>query len=592
MSGGEPSSIKRHDRAPQYACTVHDRANMFRCDFVKTEVFGLYQVLYRKWRPRIFSDVVGQPHITSTLKNEIECGRHSHAYLFTGSRGTGKTTCAKILSKAVNCLHTVNGDPCNECEICKGIDNGTIMDIIEIDAASNNGVDNIRDIKQEANFTPAKCKYRVYIIDEVHMLSTGAFNALLKTLEEPPEHVKFILATTEVHKLPATILSRCQRFDFRRIPSEDMLSRMNFIAQQEGITLETDAAMLISRISDGGMRDALSLLDQCMGRNSHITTSLVSEVAGLTSKDYLFRLADALCDNNCALAMEILDELHSSSCDMERLCSELINHYRALMVTKTVAHAQDILVSTKEEFEQTKEQSERYTLEKILYCVDLLQLTLTNMKRGVNKRIEMEMAVIKLSSPELNADISSVLSRISALESALKNGNFKPSAPLTRTEKREESVTEKVTSSEEKRPENEPFSSADAVVQATADENEEKSDGEQSNEPFVRWAEVVQEIKKTNLPLWGVLDNSEAYVRGDFILVDCRYPTFSSLIRQGSNANDVKKAIYAITGERKRLGIFKREEETPKAKGNDPLDDLISKMRSSEIKVNLDETPF
>lgn len=540
----------------------------------------MYQVLYRKWRPRVFSDVVGQPHITSTLKNEIEAGRHSHAYLFTGSRGTGKTTCAKILSKAVNCLNPINGDPCNECEICKGIDNGTIMDVIEIDAASNNGVDNIRDIRQEANFTPARCKYRVYIIDEVHMLSTGAFNALLKTLEEPPEHVKFILATTEVHKLPATILSRCQRFDFRRIPSEDMIARMNFIAGEEGITLEDDAAMLISRISDGGMRDALSLLDQCMGRSENITSALVSEVAGLTSKDYLFRLADALCDSDCARAMEILDELHSSSCDMERLCSELINHYRALMITKTVEKAQDILVTTKEEFEQTKAQGERYTLEKILHCADLLQETLTNMKRGVNKRIEMEMAVIKLSTPELNADISSVLSRISALETALKSGNLTAAAAPARTEsnKPKEEVRASV--------------SANANVPSgeEANANTQKSDTaaqEDGGKIFTRWAEVVMEIKKTNMPLWGVLDNSEAYERGDFILVDCPYPTFGSLIRQGTNSADVKKAIYAVTGEKKRLGIFKREEPVQKV-SNDPLDDLISKMRSSEIKVNLE----
>ena len=556
------------------------------------EVFGMYQVLYRKWRPKVFSDVVGQPHITSTLKNEIQAGRHSHAYLFTGSRGTGKTTCAKILAKAVNCLNPVNGDPCNECEICRGIDNGTIMDVIEIDAASNNGVDNIRDIRQEANFTPAKCKYRVYIIDEVHMLSTGAFNALLKTLEEPPEHVKFILATTEVHKLPATILSRCQRFDFRRIPSEDMISRMNYIAEKEGMTLDGDAAMLISRISDGGMRDALSLLDQCMGRDMHVTAELVGDVAGLTSKDYLFRLADSLCDSDCAKAMEILDELHSSSCDMERLCSELINHYRSLMVVKTVRRAEEILVCTKEEYEQTKAQSERYTLENILKCVDLLQAALTNMKKGVNKRIEMEMAVIKLSSPEINGDYSSLSSRISALEDALRNGGFNSAEAKAHTEKAKEPPT-KAKPTEEKAKAPEPKAQEPTAPEGETAREETPPEPDEAaghDEPFGRWPEVVEEIKKTNLPLWGVLDNSEAYIHGDFILVDCRYPTFGSLIRQGSNAADVKKAIFAVTGERKRLGIFKREESArPTKKENDPLDDLISKMRSSEIKVNLKE---
>lgn len=540
----------------------------------------MYQVLYRKWRPKVFSDVVGQPHITSTLKNEIESGRHSHAYLFTGSRGTGKTSCAKILSKAVNCLNPKNGDPCNECEICKGIENGTLMDVIEIDAASNNGVDNIRDIRQEANFTPAKCKYRVYIIDEVHMLSTGAFNALLKTLEEPPEHVKFILATTEVHKLPATILSRCQRFDFRRIPSEDMIDRMNYISSKEGLTLDSDAAMLISRISDGGMRDALSLLDQCMGRSLHVTSQLVSNVAGLTSKDYLFRLADSLCDNDCAKAMEILDELHSSSCDMERLCSELINHYRSLMVTKTVKRAEEILVQTKEEFVRTKEQSEKYSLDNILKCVDLLQSSLANMKRGVNKRIEMEMAVIKLSSPQLSVDNSEIISRISALEAALKNTDTNQ-APVVRTEKNE-TKAQNVTSV---KPQTPPAATQPPIQKEEPPQNENTAE---ADEPFARWAEVIQEIRKTNMPLWGVLDNSEAYIHGDFVLVDCSIPTFGSLIRQGSNAADVKKAIYAVTGERKRLGIYKKAEtEQTAKKENDPLDDLISKMRSSEIKVNI-----
>lgn len=588
----------------------------------------MYQVLYRKWRPKVFSDVVGQPHITSTLKNEIEGGRHSHAYLFTGSRGTGKTTCAKILSKAVNCLNPVNGDPCNECEICKKIDNGSIMDVIEIDAASNNGVENIRDIRQEVNFAPASCKYRVYIIDEVHMLSAGAFNALLKTLEEPPEHVKFILATTEVHKIPATILSRCQRFDFRRIPSEDMISRMSYIAAQEGLTLDRDAGMLISRISDGGMRDALSLLDQCSGRSNKITAELVSEVAGLTSKDYLFRLADALCASDCAGAMEILDELHNSSCDMERLCSEMINHYRSLMIVKTVKKADDLIVCTKEEFEQTVKQAEGYTMESILYSIDLLQDTLGNMKKGVNKRIEMEMAVIKLATPNLNSDNSALLKRIADLERIIKTGvsvgnsdhdgpkhvkpespepsptqnkpigddvldgpeRDKPETPQTpvgvihespenTTETPEPPVETSVA-----RPEETPQLAAPTAPLSGRANNEAST----SHTVFEQWPEVIQEIRKTNMPLWGVLDNSSAYIHGDFILVDCPFPAFNKTIREGSNASDVKKAIFAVTGQKYRLGIYKRSEEA-KTQKKDPLDDLLNKMRQSEIKVEVNE---
>ena len=249
---------------------------------------NMYQVLYRKYRPKVFSDVYGQDHVTSTLKNEIKNGRISHAYLFTGSRGTGKTTCAKILAKAVNCEHNIDGEPCNECEVCKGLDNGSIYDVVEIDAASNNGVDNIRELRDDTNYAPTRGKYRVYIIDEVHMLSTGAFNALLKTLEEPPAHVIFILATTEVHKLPATILSRCQRFDFKRIQPETMAKRLNQVAEAEGITLESDAALLIARIADGALRDGLSILDQCAGRGKTVDTRLVSEVAGLAVEPILF----------------------------------------------------------------------------------------------------------------------------------------------------------------------------------------------------------------------------------------------------------------------------------------------------------------
>lgn len=556
----------------------------------------VYQVLYRKWRPKVFADVVGQPHITSTLKNEIINSRHSHAYLFTGSRGTGKTTCAKILAKAVNCLHPVDGDPCGECDVCKGIESGAIMDVIEIDAASNNGVDNIRDIRQEANFSPASCKYRVYIIDEVHMLSAGAFNALLKTLEEPPQHVKFILATTEVHKLPATILSRCQRFDFRRIPSEDMVERMMYVAAQENTELDEDAAFLIARISDGGMRDALSLLDQCFGTGEKVTSAVVSRVAGLTGKGYLFELADALCKNDCAASMAILDDLHNSSCDMERLCSELINHYRSLMVTKTVKSAEDVLVCTKEEYDQTLAQSKKFTLEKIIYTLDLLQNTLSNMKKGVNKRTEMEMAIVKLSVSSLETTQAALLDRIAALEKAIRTGVV-AAAPQP-APKAAEAPAQTKAQPEPEAPQPQPESApaqpetdtAYAPKDETPPQSEEASQEQGESTQFMQWPEVVSEIRKTNMPLWGVLSDSSAYIRDDFVLVDCMYPTFSQLIRQGSNASDVKKAVMAVTGRKYRLGIFKHSDNVVKKEESaDPLSSLMDKMRKADIKVDINE---
>ena len=356
----------------------------------------MYQALYRKWRPGVFADVVGQDHITTTLMNEIETGRHSHAYLFTGSRGTGKTTCAKIFAKAVNCEHPINGDPCNECDTCKGIDSGAIMDVIEIDAASNNGVDNIRDIRDEANFTPVNSKYRVYIIDEVHMLSTGAFNALLKTLEEPPAHVKFILATTEVHKLPATILSRCQRFDFKRITPEDIAKRLSYVAEQEGLELEADAAMLIARLADGALRDALSILDQCIGHSRHITLDVVNATVGLAGKDYLFALSTSILNKDSASALSQINTLHNNSCDMERLCNELTNHFRNLMVCKAVKNPSEIIVASKEELAEYQQTAAAYTMDFILEVLNVLGDTLTNLRRGLNRRVEMEMSIIRL----------------------------------------------------------------------------------------------------------------------------------------------------------------------------------------------------
>lgn len=542
----------------------------------------MYQVLYRKYRPKVFSDVVGQEHITSTLSKEIETGKISHAYLFTGSRGTGKTTCAKILSKAVNCLNPVNGNPCNECEICKGLDSGAILDVVEIDAASNNGVDSIRDIRDEINFTPASCKYRVYIIDEVHMLSIGAFNALLKTLEEPPAHVKFILATTEVHKLPVTIVSRCQRFDFKRVSPEAMKKRMEYIADEEGFTADEEALSLIARIADGGMRDALSLLDQCTGHGKHITADIVCDVAGMTGKDHLFALADAAAENNASKALETVNELHANSCDMERLCSDLVGHFRNLMIVKTVKSASDVLVCTAEELEQYKTQSGKITLENILYCISLLQESMANIKRGVNRRIEIEMAMIKLCSPSLSSDNEALLRRISDLEMKIRTGAIAVKADAT-SEPIKESKPQ--TPKEEANPVDTSYPAEEAQPEAQQEEN---SDGELP----IDWAEVLGELTKTNMPLWGVLTGSQAVIRGDYVLIKSDNPTLSAFIRTGSNARDVKEAVYRVTGKKYRLGLHNgasspKAATQPAQAPKDPLENLISKARDMGVNIEV-----
>ncbi len=547
----------------------------------------MYQVLYRKYRPGVFSDVVGQEHITSTLSKEIETGKISHAYLFTGSRGTGKTTCAKILSKAVNCLNPVNGNPCNECEICKGLDSGAILDVVEIDAASNNGVENIRDIRDEINFTPASCKYRVYIIDEVHMLSIGAFNALLKTLEEPPAHVKFILATTEVHKLPVTIVSRCQRFDFKRVSSESMKQRMQFIADKEGFEADDEALSLIARISDGGMRDALSLLDQCTGHGKHITAEIVCDVAGMTGKDHLFALADAAAENSTSKALETVNDLHSNSCDMERLCSDLINHFRNLMIVKTVRSASEILVCTAEELEQYKVQSGKFTLENILYCISLLQESMTNIKRGAARRIEMEMAVIKLCSPNLSTDNDALLRRISDLEMKIRTGAIAVKAETVTQATEDKPVkTEEAPTQVQSAPDTSGYTAETAKPEVS---QEESADGEMP----IDWAEVLSELTKTNMPLWGVLNGSSAIIRGDYVLIKSDNPTLSAFIKTGGNARDVKEAVMRVTGKRYRLGLYsgapspKMAAQQPAHTPKDPLENLINRAKDMGINVDV-----
>ncbi len=382
----------------------------------------MYRVLYRKWRPQTFSDVVGQPQVTKALACQIKENRLSHAYLFTGSRGTGKTSCAKIFAKAVNCLHPVNGDPCNECEICKGIDDGTVLDIVEIDAASNRGVDDIRQLREEVKFTPSQAKFRVYIVDEVHMLTIEAFNALLKTLEEPPEHVKFILATTEVQKLPSTILSRCQRYDFRRIEPEVIAKRLQRISEAEGANLDSDAAVLIARLADGGMRDALSLLDRCLSTDEPpITVQTVTAAAGIMGRDYLFNLCRTIANRDTAAALTILDDLHKASCDTERLCTELINQFRNLLIVHTVQHPEKLIVATNEEIEENRKLAAMFTTEAILRALSVLSDAVDAIKKTQNRRVEAEMALIRLCRPETDTSVAALAQRVADLEQQLKN---------------------------------------------------------------------------------------------------------------------------------------------------------------------------
>lgn len=557
----------------------------------------MYQVLYRKYRPKVFSDVYGQDHVTSTLKNEIKNGRVSHAYLFTGSRGTGKTTCAKILAKAVNCEHNVDGEPCNECEVCRGLDNGSIYDVVEIDAASNNGVDNIRELRDETNYAPSRGKYRVYIIDEVHMLSTGAFNALLKTLEEPPAHVIFILATTEVHKLPATILSRCQRFDFKRIQPETMAVRLKEVAGLEGLSLDDDAAVLIARIADGALRDGLSILDQCAGRSKEINSDLVSEVAGLAGREAMYKLSDCIANSDSNTAMTIISDLYQNSFDMERLCVEMINHFRNFLVAKTVRKSRELIICTDDEYNTILEASKGFSVESIVFALDLFQNTLVTIKGGASARIEVEMAFIKLCEPKMDESIASLLDRVSKLENAIKNGvKVQPTqtavpAPKEEYVQREEPQPKpKAEPTPEPMPEPEPtpveeeppVQEQQPVVETPPVEHKTAPPVANPNETveFTQWGDFMDVLHRTNIPLFGVLSGSKGYVRGEFFLLDSPNPAVRDFIKLPIHSKSIKAALLEVTGVHFKLGLFKRptEQSAPK---RDPLEDLINQAQGS-----------
>ena len=569
----------------------------------------MYQVLYRKYRPQVFSDVYGQEHVTSTLQNEIKQGRVSHAYLFTGSRGTGKTTCAKILAKAVNCENPVNGEPCNECEVCKGLDSGAIYDVVEIDAASNNGVDNIRDLREEANYTPSRGKYRVYIIDEVHMLSTGAFNALLKTLEEPPAHVVFILATTEVHKLPATILSRCQRFDFKRIQPETMAKRLHQVANLENIQLDDDAAILIARIADGALRDGLSILDQCASRGKKVDSQLVSEVAGLAGKEALFRLSSCISSRNTNEAVSVISDLHQNSFDMERLCVEMINHFRNFLIVKTVNKSRELIICTDSEYQSILEGAKQFTLESIIFAIDLLQKTLIEIKKGGAARIELEMAFVRLCSPQLSESNEAILQRLSELERAVKTGSFISSTqsflePETQKEETpaviikeeapkqavKEEKTEKAFAKPEDNEEPAPAPMPSVPEEAPAPQppvlqTAEPAADSNAQFEFGQWGDFMEVLHREDVALFGVLSGSSGFIRGEYFLIDSPNPTVRSFIKIPTHAKAVKKALFEVTGKQFKLGIFKRKDDSqPK---RDPLEDLISQAQGN-IKMDVE----
>ena len=549
----------------------------------------MYQALYRKYRPKNFDEVVGQEHITATLKQEIASGRIGHAYLFTGSRGTGKTSCSKIIAKAVNCPNQQDGNPCGVCEICKGIDDGSVLDVTEIDAASNNGVDNIRQLREEANFTPAQVNYRVYIIDETHMLSVGAFNALLKIMEEPPEHVIFILATTEVHKIPATILSRCQRFDFRRISPSVIAARVRWVCEQEGIQIEPEAADLIASLAEGGMRDALSLLDVCRSnarsgeqdssasRAEKITLEHVRQSAGLAVSDSLFAVADAVLRRDVPAVLQEIDRMFENSIDFEKMCVQLIAHYRGLMMAKALKNPQEFVSGLPQDAQRLSAQAAGYPMGQILYSLTVLQDALLRMGRTAQTRVELEMAAIKLCSPELDRSLDAILARLDRLEAQVRSGAVVPPAG---EEKAPASELQAALTRVQKTPPQKP---------ATPPQDASQQDRPKKPVvPFAPWPQVLEALRHINTALHGALVSTEAFLDGEIVLIDCQDPLFLEMIRSNDYAKkSLHQALQSGAGRDYRIGPFKRERYERK-KADDPMEQILASAEKLGVDMSVE----
>ena len=468
----------------------------------------MHKALYRAYRPQTFKDVVGQEHIIRTLKNQIQNGNVGHAYLFCGTRGTGKTSTAKIFARAVNCIDSINEEPCNECEVCKDILNDNIMDVIEIDAASNNSVDDVREIRENVKYTPAKCKYKVYIIDEVHMLSQGAFNALLKTLEEPPSYVIFILATTEPHKIPATILSRCQRFDFKRVTVQDMSSRMKEICEDVNIEVDERALNLIARNSQGALRDALSILDQCMSfSDDKIEYKDVVDLLGTVNIEQLFEMAEYVIKEDTKKCLEILNEFVIWGKDIKNLIDDLIDHFRNLMICKVSTELDEIISLPEETIEQLKAQSNLIETNDIIRILNILSEAQDNIKSSSNPRVLAEVSIMKLSQPMFDESKESLIKRLANLEEIIKSGNIKI-------------TTDNTTSTVE--------SQDTTVVENKQPEVEEVYYEEVKSEDVKlvekSWENILMNIKKDkNMPVYAILREAKdfnVYANDLYIIFD------------------------------------------------------------------------
>ena len=576
----------------------------------------MYRALYRKWRPQRFADVVGQQAIVTALQNQIAAGRIGHAYLFTGTRGTGKTTCAKIFAKAVNCLDTSSPDPCGVCAVCKGVDDGSVLDISEIDAASNNSVDDIRDLRDETAYLPAMCKYKVYIIDEVHMLSTSAFNALLKTMEEPPEHVIFILATTEVQKVPATILSRCQRYDFQRITAADIAGRLLYVAGEEKIDLDPNAAELIGRLADGAMRDALSILDTCAGVSNTVDEALVRRMAGVTDRQYLFEISDAIAKGDSVTALQEIAQLRQQSVDMRRLCMELAGHYRNLMLC-ALPGGEKLLTGTSPEEEAAYAARKDFSQRDAVRAINAFGSALEKMARGTDQRIELELAVFSLTQPETVAVQQVAAPAVPAAPqpfAAAQPAQTYTVPPVVQTVPQQNypvppvvqqsvpPVQTDVPPVEESEPAFlqpelpplEPQPQPQAAQPAPAAPAPKKPRPRSTEpagpiQPFPQWSAVLELMAENDPLLISFLQGTRAYFDGRRVLFECS-DAFRDYIRKNKDVSkQIKELIYQVTHQSYSIGPYEKPKEDDAGQPVVSVDDTIRQMQAMGVDVQIEE---
>ena len=539
-----------------------------------------YQALYRKYRPQTFDDVSGQLAVTQTLKTQLTSGKMSHAYLFTGSRGTGKTSCAKILAKAVNCLNPQDGNPCNCCAACKAIDSGACMDVLEIDAASNNGVDNVRDLRDDAIYTPSQVKMRVYIIDEVHMLSISAFNALLKIIEEPPEHLLFILATTELHKVPATILSRCQRFSFRRISQEDIAARLQYVAYQENIDLDDSAARVLARMADGGMRDGLSLLDQCASATvGELTAERVYACLGIAGDRKAAEMMSYIAAHDTKNALELFNQLYADGKEMGALLDEMACLARDLLILKTAPDAGLAMLSGVASDREASQLVNAISSAELVRMMELLETTMSGFTRSASRRMDAELCIIRLCQPELQMDAQSLNARLTRMEEQLKSGNFSVATPAA-------PVKKKVATPVKDAP-----PAAEATDMPPAEVNAEPIPVA-IDEPVGFWAELVGTIRsEMKPPMVGFFTTGEnapvkGVLRGQQIILQCSNGFTTEMVNKPEVLAMVERKAAAILG---RAVSVKVEDVSAAPRSSERLERLMDFGRAHSDVVKIKE---